>query len=148
MRIRFWKSNDDLVISLLRLGKKHFNEGLGFREVKDHLKLQGFKFTDKRLESLFFTDNMFDAVDRTHKGFDYAIKENKKWTLNAQGYFYLLEHDELASARSASRNATVFAGIAILISAAAFVWSILDTQTVKLDPSQVTDFIERINRQK
>jgi hypothetical protein len=148
VKLKFWVSKDDLVIALLRLGKEHFDQGLDFNHAKSHLKGIGYKFADTRLTSLFFTDNMFNVADRENFGIGDAIDENKKWTLTEQGYFYLLEHDELASARNASRNATIFAGVAILISTAALVWSIFDADIVKIEPSQVSDFVEQTSLQK
>lgn len=144
----FTKQSDDLVISMLRYGKQHLVEGVTYQSTDAHLKQLNYEYEGERFKYLFF--KVFDAIDEDDRSrnFAYHIEQKTKQAIKIDSYFNLLEHDELSSARGASRNATIFAGFAIFISVAAFAYSIVSTERVRVDDQQVLEFQQSINSEK
>ena len=104
---------DDLYITTLKYGKETLLSGVTYREVKEHLKSKGFGDFDEgekqRHYSVIFKSVFSDVSNR-------GTNDKVKWFMQMEAYFRLLEYVELKEARASSTKATIFAGIAIVIS--------------------------------
>jgi len=98
---------EDLYIELLRYGKVHLADGVTIADTLAHLrKLQP---GSRLVESTNTFNNTFIHL------FDPVVTTDR-YALNIEGYFNLLQHDELQEARKSSRNALWVAIGAIVIS--------------------------------
>jgi len=105
---------EDLYIELLRYGKKHLVDGVTMPDTLAHLR-------ELQPESLL-VQNPGDFINAAFSSAFNPIAstggelDSRRYLLNMEGYFNLLEHDELQEARKSSRNALWVAIGAIVIS--------------------------------
>ena len=107
--------NDDPYISILRFGRDRLGSGLTFNELIDHLEKNVPDYEETPV--LFFFAALFVSHAR-RRGNPPGIRpsENEVYFLNHEGYFKLLEYEELSEARHSSKIATRIAIAAIIIS--------------------------------
>ena len=148
MRVFFrQQKRDDLVIALLRYGKSHLVKGTTFPEVHTHIKGSGHDYDLTHLESLFL--QLFKPLELGYIGDNkHRLTEHVQHGLAIDGYFNLLEHDELEQARSSSKCAMYIAVFAIVISIVVAGISILKPTDVKIVPDQIDDFASRLAQPK
>ncbi|TWX64598.1 hypothetical protein ESZ36_20095 [Colwellia demingiae] len=117
---------DDLYIAILHFGKANLGKPIKFIDLREHLTSEGYEFDE------FSVSQFFSAlfVDSTSPRGNTPGKLNKegRYFLEHEGYFNLLEHEELVSARTSSFWATIFASIAIVISIISAVCSVYYSQ--------------------
>jgi len=100
---------EDIYIDLLRYGSEHLVDGVTIPEVMAHVR--EFQPESRLVES----ENSFKS---TFTHVFHPIWETDRYVLSMDGYFNLLEYDELQEARQSSRNALRVAVWAIAISEA------------------------------
>jgi len=100
---------EDIYIELLRYGKKHLADVVTFPETLSYL--QNIQPGAGLLQS---EEAFYSTFEQVFKQMGAA--SNRRWVLSMEGYFNLLEHDELQQARESSRKALVVAIWAIGIS--------------------------------
>jgi len=102
---------EDLYIEMLRYGKQHLADGVTESELLSYLqKLQPESVLVQSSGTFFNTfDEAFPFIGE--------LSLDGRRFLSMEGYFNLLEHDELQEARQSSRNALWVAIGAIVISA-------------------------------
>jgi hypothetical protein len=133
--------NDDLYISILRFGKEHLEQGLTFQKLLDHLDKIKLKY-DETSVIVFFNELFMCKRHPEGNNVSQKPKDNEVYFLENEGYFKLLEYEELSEARQSSKKATTIAIIAIVISIIASTFSIyysnmqLNTPT-KIEESQI-----------
>lgn len=101
---------DDLYIELLRYGKKHLADGVTIKEAQAHL--DNLYPKSAVVESLPSFTRVFDQVFRQELGGSEPFVQY----FTMEGYFHLLEHEELKQARRSSNIALGVAIAAIIIS--------------------------------
>lgn len=109
------QKQDDIYIKILSFGKQNLGRPFKFVELKKYLKDEGYEYDDYAVTQLFmvlFTDKKRPSGN--HPGG--IPPDDGEFFLKHNGYFNLLEHEELLSARKSSLYATIFASIAIIIS--------------------------------
>ena len=110
---------DDLYIELLRYGKQHLVDGVDIEETREYLS------------ALDPEAQLVESLDGFHNVFVEAFSEiavadtGQRYALRMEGYFNLLEHDELQLARQSSSRAMRWALAAITLSLVSFVASML-----------------------
>jgi hypothetical protein len=114
---------EDLYIAVLNYGKNHIGKPFLFSDLERYLKEKGYAYEEFALRqffaALFISLESPGGNDQHH-----PINKNQKFFLEKDGYFHLLEHQELKSARKYSLQATWFAIIAIIISVVSTCFSI------------------------
>lgn len=109
------EKRDDLYIKILSFGKQNLGKPFKFSELKTYLNDEGYEYDDYAVTQFFIA--LFADKKRPTGNIPSEIPhENGEFFLQHDGYFNLLEHEELVSARKSSLNATIFASIAIVIS--------------------------------
>lgn len=108
MNWRFWKTqhSDNFYVRVLRWAKEKGSEGFLLSDMD-----KGLSLTEKQINLIDYTANVDDSVfirPDSHK-FEYK--------LSFEGYFKLLEYDELQEARASAKQARFYAIYAMLISA-------------------------------
>ena len=148
MKIPFRKSTtEDVVITLLRIGKQCLHDGITYSDVKTRMEESGLDYEPTLLRYLFL--KMFEPLPIGYSGNDnHRTTRDIPHGLRVDGYFNLLEHDELNEARQSSRRATYFAAFAILISVVSIIISMISTDTVRLDDQQVREITKRLELAK
>jgi len=115
---------DDLYIAILKHGYDKINEGVTYDSVRQHLEKLGYSFDAddniSRLHKLFYETFSLHTGKKTRG----TVDSESKYYIDIDAYFKLVEYTELKEARRASKNATYFAIIAIVISIVAFGFSI------------------------
>lgn len=108
MKFIFWKnkSKDNLYVKVLRWAKEKGAEGFSLYEMDQDLSL-----TKKQSNLIEYTANTDQSV------FINPENGSSKFKLSFEGYFKLLEYDELQEARASAKQARFYAIFAILISA-------------------------------
>ena len=107
MNWKFWKSEskDDFYVRVLRWAKKKGSEGFSLSDIKKDLSL---------------TKNQFQLIDHTanvdESVFVRPDSHKSIYELSFEGYFKLLEYDELQEARASAKEARFYAIFAMLIS--------------------------------
>lgn len=114
-----WKRKpDDLYIAVLKYGKKNMNEGMTAEDTEKYLNGLGYKFESIEGNAhyeKFFRDIFCGSGDQMQiKGS--TLYNKKKYFMNVEAYFRLLEYTELQEARKSSTRATWFASSALVIS--------------------------------
>jgi len=104
---------EDLYIEMLRYGKECLANGVTMPETLSYL--QKLQPESVLVESEHRFHNTFVQVFQLIAGTD-SFTGSQRYTLNMEGYFNLLEHDELQQARKSSRNGLWVAIGAIVIS--------------------------------
>ena len=101
---------EDIYIELLRYGKEHLADGVTFGETRSYLQ-------ELRPEAhLVQSDReLYDTFNELFNNM--SSQGSDRYGLSMEGYFHLLDHDELQEARKSSRNALRVAIGAIIISA-------------------------------
>ena len=109
MNWKFWKnmSKDDFYVRVLRWAKKKGSEGFSLSDIEKDLSL---------------TKNQFQLIDHT-ANVDESVfvgpdSHTSKYELSFEGYFKLLEYDELQEARESARQARFYAISAMVLTAA------------------------------
>lgn len=105
---------DDLYIAILQFGRANLGKPIEFSDLREYLISEGYEFDDFAVSQFFsalFIDSTLPRGNIPGK-----LNEKGKFFLEHQGYFNLLEHEELESAKTSSFWATIFASIAIVIS--------------------------------
>lgn len=100
----------EIIVEILRYGKtKKPNNPDGFKmnDIVDHLKNIGFKMDNED----FHTLNIILS-----KCFIVNVPKEGRYLMNAEGYFTLLEYEELEDARESSKQANKWAIIALTVS--------------------------------
>ena len=108
MKWKFWKnkSKDDFYVRILRWAKEKGSEGFLLSDMDEGLSL-----TKKQINLIDYTANVDDSV------FIRPDSHTDNYKLSFEGYFKLLEYDELQEARASARQARLYAIFAIFISA-------------------------------
>lgn len=106
---------DDVYITMLKIGKEHTEEGISYSEMRNKLKQADDEFHKQLYIENFTVPNVLK----------YTFNSDVNYRLNSEGYFRLLEHEELKHARESSLEATNLAKIAMYISATLAIVSIL-----------------------
>lgn len=108
--------NRDIYIEILNYGKAHLGLPIKYADLLRHLRKRGYEFEEYAVWQ--FVAALF--VNRSNPNGNNPVappEDDGDYFLEHQGYFNLLEHEELASARTASNRAMVIAIAAIMISA-------------------------------
>jgi len=100
------KSKDDFYVRVLRWAKEKGSEGFSLSDMDKELSL-----TEKQSNLIDYTANTDTSV------FINPETRTSIFKLSFEGYFKLLEYDELQEARASATQARFYAIIAILISA-------------------------------
>ena len=136
------KQKEDLYIKILAYGKQNIGHPIKYSEIQSYLDNEGYDYDEFSLRQLF--SDLFINKHNPHGNDPSSVPpEDGEFFLEHNGYFNLLEHEELQSARKSSLLATIFASVAILISIVSTSISIyysnkqLNTP-VKLDATQIT----------
>jgi len=111
---------EDLYIEMLRYGREHLTHGVKLSETLGHLR--ELEPESPLLESQNSFHNTFFQVFTEIAGT--ASTGGLRHALNMEGYFNLLEHEELQQARQSSSNAMRIAIGAIIVSVIASAVSI------------------------
>ncbi len=127
---------------MLQIGRDHSRKGLeadtdlGWRDVLTQLETE-FPEVPRAIFNRGMDQN-FTPHQKQGTGVGMHISENTPCSLNTDGYFRLLEYEELQEARTSSRDAKRMSMWAIGISAVLAVGSIglqlFVTSTVRLEP--------------
>jgi len=124
----------------LEYGEKSLNESwpVTFNSLKKHLENCGYSFETVEKERLL--------MDLSRESFHIYIEGGEAWKdaphyINTEGYFKLLEYRELREARASSKEARIYAIVAIIISIITLGISIYFSnktlnQDVRIDRSQ------------
>ena len=109
------RNKEDLYISVLKFGKANIGRPFKYIELQKYLNKKGYKYEEFALRQFFAA--LFVSRD-SPSGNDTGrpINDNYDFFLEHSGYFNLMEHEELNSARKSSLVAKCFAIIAIIIS--------------------------------
>jgi hypothetical protein len=112
------KKKRDLYISLLHFGREQLEHPVTMAEARAHLRATnvGEEFV---LNDIWFGDLFDDAFYRV------SSYNEARWALKMESYFQLLEYEELHEARQSSFRATMLAIVAIFISSAIGVISVV-----------------------
>jgi len=130
-------NKDNLYIAMLKYGRTKLDAGVSYDEMSVYLKEKGYSTSGM---NIFFNDSFCRLNDVNKVYDDYGASE--KCFLRAEGYFNLLEYEELNEARASSRKATRIALAAIVLSIATALISIgfsinqVNSPT-RIDPSQL-----------
>jgi len=108
MKWKFWKnmSKDDFYVNVLRWAKEKGSEGFLLSDMDKELSL-----TEKQSNLIDYTANTDTSV------FINPETRTSIFKLSFEGYFKLLEYDELQEARESARQARFYAISAIFLSA-------------------------------
>jgi len=105
---------DDIYIEVLKFGRENLHKAITFKDLTGYLDKHKINYND------FITKHIFISKFINQKGQGRNINnepdKNGLFILGNEGYFNLLEHEELKSANSSSRTATYFATAALLVS--------------------------------
>lgn len=115
---------DDLYIDLPRYGRENLADGVTREDTLAHLRKlhpeAGLVESENRFTNTFF--QVFQLIAGSDSG-----SGIQRYTLSMEGYFNLLEHEELNQARQSSQNALWVAVAAITISGLLSVASVLQS---------------------
>ena len=108
MSWRYWKTqqSDDFYVRVLRWAKEKGSEGFSLSDMEKDLPLTNMQFT-----LIDHTANVDEAV------FVRPDSHTSKYELSFEGYFKLLEYDELQEARESARQARFYAISAMVLTA-------------------------------
>ena len=104
---------DDLYIEMLRYGREHLGHGVTIADTRTHLRK--LHSGAELVESETRFGNTFGETFLPIAGADNP-SGIQMYSLKMEGYFNLLEHEELNEARRSSRNALRVAIAALVIS--------------------------------
>lgn len=114
------KKQRNIYLDALEYGEKQLikRQAITPKKLKKYLESEGYKFSTDAEKQLL--------RDVSHDGFHIYVGDpaNRKYFLNTEGYFKLLEYRELSDARKSSKEARTYAIAAILISIATLIASI------------------------
>jgi hypothetical protein len=116
------KKQENIYLDALEYGEKQLikKKSITRQELQTYLESKGYKFTTKEERRLL------SSLSREAFFINYDIDpSNRRYYLNIEGYFKLLEHRQLNDARKSSREAKRFAIIAIIISILTLIASII-----------------------
>ncbi|NKI16127.1 hypothetical protein HCU74_01720 [Spongiibacter sp. KMU-166] len=134
----FSSMKHDVYIEILRYGRSKIGEPITFDELKSHLESEGYEFDDFAAEQ-FFSDLFVDkGLPRGNK--PGQLRNEGEFFLEHEGYFNLLEYEELIEARRSATQATLFAAIAIIISTVSTGASIYFSRLQLERPTQIDEF--------
>lgn len=106
------KKQGNIYLDALEYGEKQLikKQQIEKKDLKKHLEDKGYKFSTKEEKQLL--------NDLGREAFHIYVGDpsNRKYYLNIEGYFKLLEYRELNDARKSSKEAKIFAIAAIVIS--------------------------------
>jgi UDP-N-acetylmuramyl pentapeptide phosphotransferase/UDP-N-acetylglucosamine-1-phosphate transferase len=139
-------NNDDIIIEILKYGKsKKPDSEMGFtmKNMYEHLKSKGFRM-DHEEETVL---NMMIS-----SCFLLNVLSTGQYVMKAEGYFKLLEYQELFEARESSKQANKWALIALSVSIAATIFSVIFSliqinSSTQIDNVQIEKIIEAIKNQ-
>ncbi len=142
-KIKQMNKKDDLYIAVLKFGKSKLGTPLLFSELESHLNKLGYDYQEFALRQLFaakFISSEYPSGNDPNG----PISQEHHFYLETHGYFDLLEHEELKSARKSSLIATWFAFGAIVVSIISTVYSIYYTNkqlnsAVSIERSQIEE---------
>lgn len=151
-----FKKKKDLYIELLILGKKNLISGITYKQaliqLEEIIKSNSAKELFKKLFNEVFFHPRIGIIYTGHG-------DEERCFLKMEGYFRLLEHEELKSARSSSLVATFLAIIAIIFAGWSTVYEIFFTaptdiiiqqeqmrkiESLQFDPKIVNSSLENI----
>lgn len=114
------KKAKNIYLDALEYGEKQLikKQQIEKKDLKKHLEDKGYRFSTREERRLL--------NDLGREAFHIYVGDpsNRKYYLNIEGYFKLLEYRELGDARKSSKEARTYAIVAILISIATFIASI------------------------
>ena len=93
-----------MYIAVLKFGKEHIGKPFLFSDLEQYLKDKGYR--TKNLHSFFFAALFISHESPGGNDQNVPINKNHKYFLEKDGYFHLLEHEELKSARKYALQAT------------------------------------------
>ncbi|MBB5188313.1 hypothetical protein HNQ57_002592 [Zhongshania antarctica] len=127
----------DVYIEILRYGRSKIGKPITFQEIKSHLENKGYDF-DKFSAEQFFSKLFVDrGLPRGNNPGE--LREEGEFFLEHEGYFNLLEYEELVEARRSATHATWFAAIAIVISIVSTGASIYFSRMQLENPTQIDE---------
>lgn len=106
---------DDLYVTVLKFGKSKLGTPFLFSELETHLYDLEYKYEEFALRQ-FFAARFIAFESPSGNDLHSPINSKHHFYLETDGYFELLEYEELKSARKSSLIATWFAFGAIVIS--------------------------------
>lgn len=131
------KKQNDLYINILAFGRKNIGKPIKYSDIRKHLDSIGCDYDEFALRQ-FFCELFIDRASPEGNDPSRMPPQVGEFFLESQGYFHLLEYEELKEARASSLTATRFAIIAIVISICSPLLSILmPSRPVTIESTQI-----------
>jgi hypothetical protein len=141
---KFKTMKHDLYIEILDYGRTNLGKAVKYSELLVHLTTKGYEY-DEFSVGQFFTALYIDKGERRGNK-PGSPREEGEFFLEHSGYFNLLQHEELVSARESASQAIWFASIAILVSILSMGASIFYSNLQLKTPTEISsDQLHTIN---